>query len=216
MLHKYYHWLLRHVDYFVFLLFFCLSTFHGPAVYVLLFLTQLPIRLLPSGQVLLFTTQPSSYFWPNMTTQVESCSLVSLSVLLFWSSYIFDPTGLHKWKAAEWWAFLSCFDTVVLLFLTQPSNYFWPNRTAQVERCSLVSLSVLLFWPSYPTVFDLTILSFVTQQDYTSGKLLTGDLKKELITVLQKLVGEHQRRRAQVTDEVVKRYMTPRKLKFDY
>ena len=56
----------------------------------------------------------------------------------------------------------------------------------------------------------------MTQQDYTSGKLLTGDLKKELITVLQKLVGEHQRRRAQVTDEVVKRYMTPRKLKFDY
>ena len=53
-------------------------------------------------------------------------------------------------------------------------------------------------------------------QDYTSGELLTGFLKKELIGVLQKLVAEHQGRRAKVTDEMVKRFMTPRKLKYDY
>ncbi|KAL3831668.1 hypothetical protein ACJMK2_023391 [Sinanodonta woodiana] len=54
------------------------------------------------------------------------------------------------------------------------------------------------------------------RKDYTSGELLTGDLKKELITVLQKLVSEHREKRAQVTDEIVKQYMTPRKLAFDY
>ena len=42
--------------------------------------------------------------------------------------------------------------------------------------------------------------------------MLTGELKKELIDVLQKLVGEHQERRKAVTDEVVKQFMTPRRL----
>lgn len=54
------------------------------------------------------------------------------------------------------------------------------------------------------------------RQDYTSGELLTGFLKKELIEVLQKLLAEHQERRAKVTDDVVKRYMTPRKLKYNF
>lgn len=42
--------------------------------------------------------------------------------------------------------------------------------------------------------------------------MLTGELKKELIEVLQTLVGEHQERRKNVTDDVVTRYMTPRPL----
>lgn len=54
------------------------------------------------------------------------------------------------------------------------------------------------------------------RQDYTSGELLTGHLKKELIDVLQNLVQKHQERRAQVSSEVVRRYMTPRKLKYSY
>ncbi|XP_062621882.1 tryptophan--tRNA ligase, cytoplasmic-like [Saccostrea cucullata] len=54
------------------------------------------------------------------------------------------------------------------------------------------------------------------KKTYTSGELLTGFLKKELIEILQKLVGEHRERRAMITDEVVRQYMKPRKLKFDY
>ncbi|GAU98378.1 hypothetical protein RvY_09533 [Ramazzottius varieornatus] len=54
------------------------------------------------------------------------------------------------------------------------------------------------------------------KQDYSSGKMLTGELKKELITVLQKLVEDHKERRAAVTPETVKLFMTRRKLKFDY
>ena len=57
------------------------------------------------------------------------------------------------------------------------------------------------------------VLSF---QDYTSGELLTGYLKKELIEILQKIISEHRKRRVDVTDDVVKQFMTPRKLKFDY
>lgn len=45
---------------------------------------------------------------------------------------------------------------------------------------------------------------------------MTGFLKKELVEILQKLVGEHRQRRASLTDDVVKQFMTPRKLKFSY
>jgi len=50
------------------------------------------------------------------------------------------------------------------------------------------------------------------RQDYTSGELLSGFLKKELIDVLVPLVTEHQNKRKFITDEVVKQFMTPRKL----
>lgn len=52
------------------------------------------------------------------------------------------------------------------------------------------------------------------RKDYSSGKMLTGELKGELISVLQKIVEEHQKRRAELNDETVKEFMTPRKLDF--
>ncbi|XP_037072852.1 tryptophan--tRNA ligase, cytoplasmic-like [Pollicipes pollicipes] len=48
--------------------------------------------------------------------------------------------------------------------------------------------------------------------DYTSGELLTGFLKKELIDVLQKMLAEQQERRKAVTDDTLKLFMTPRPL----
>ena len=53
-----------------------------------------------------------------------------------------------------------------------------------------------------------------TIQEYESGRMLTGQLKKELIDVLQKLVGEHQKRREAVTDEMVNKFMTARPLAY--
>jgi tryptophanyl-tRNA synthetase len=53
-------------------------------------------------------------------------------------------------------------------------------------------------------------------KSYTSGELLTGFLKKELIEVLQKMVKEHQDRRALVTDDMIREYMKPRKLNYDF
>jgi tryptophanyl-tRNA synthetase len=48
--------------------------------------------------------------------------------------------------------------------------------------------------------------------DYKSGKLLTGDLKKKCIDVVQTYVKGFQEARSKATDEVLKEFMTPRKL----
>ena len=48
------------------------------------------------------------------------------------------------------------------------------------------------------------------QQEYSSGVMLTGDLKKVLIEVLQTLIGQHQRMRAQVETDTVLEFMRPR------
>lgn len=53
-------------------------------------------------------------------------------------------------------------------------------------------------------------------QDYTSGAMLTGELKKTLIDVLQPLIAEHQARRKAVTEETVKEFMAPRQLSFHF
>lgn len=51
-------------------------------------------------------------------------------------------------------------------------------------------------------------------RDYGSGAMLTGEVKKELIGVLQQMVKEHQDRRAAVTDEVIASFMAVRPLQF--
>ncbi|KAK6638999.1 Tryptophan--tRNA ligase, cytoplasmic [Polyplax serrata] len=51
------------------------------------------------------------------------------------------------------------------------------------------------------------------KKDYTSGQLLTGELKKILIDTLQPLVAAHQEQRSKVTDEVVKEFMSVRQFK---
>lgn len=52
------------------------------------------------------------------------------------------------------------------------------------------------------------------RKDYTSGQMLTGELKKFLIETLTPIVTSHQERRARITDAVLKEYMTPRKLNY--
>lgn len=50
------------------------------------------------------------------------------------------------------------------------------------------------------------------RKNYTSGALLTGEIKKLLIDTIQPLIEQHQKRRAEITDDVVKEFMTPRPL----
>lgn len=52
------------------------------------------------------------------------------------------------------------------------------------------------------------------EKGYTSGEILTGELKKELIEILQKIVAEHQGNRSKITDDILKHYMEPRDLGF--
>ncbi|KAI5741559.1 hypothetical protein M8J76_014876 [Diaphorina citri] len=54
------------------------------------------------------------------------------------------------------------------------------------------------------------------RKDYTSGALLTGELKKILIDTITPIVTHHQEAMKGVTEEVLAQYMTPRKLKFDF
>lgn len=44
-------------------------------------------------------------------------------------------------------------------------------------------------------------------QNYRSGELLTGELKKKCIAVLQAVVKNFQERKAQISDDVVREFM---------
>ncbi len=55
-------------------------------------------------------------------------------------------------------------------------------------------------------------MAFVLQ-DYTSGELLTGYLKKELIDLLTPIIQGYQEARKNITDETVAEFMRPRPLK---
>ena len=64
------------------------------------------------------------------------------------------------------------------------------------------------------SVAALLLHVFQLAQEYGSGRMLTGEVKSELIAVLQDVISKHQERRALVTDDMVKRFMTPRPLNF--
>ena len=49
-------------------------------------------------------------------------------------------------------------------------------------------------------------------QDYTSGELLTGFLKKELIELITPIITDLQEKRKAVTEEMVMEFMRPRPL----
>jgi tryptophanyl-tRNA synthetase len=51
-------------------------------------------------------------------------------------------------------------------------------------------------------------------EDYRTGKLLTGEVKKILIDIMSEVVLNHQKVRAATTDDVVKSFMEVRELKF--
>lgn len=49
------------------------------------------------------------------------------------------------------------------------------------------------------------------RKSYSSGEMLSGELKKISIEILQKLVADHQLKRGQVTDEIIKTFMRAEK-----
>nr|XP_054757551.1 tryptophan--tRNA ligase, cytoplasmic-like [Lytechinus pictus] len=50
------------------------------------------------------------------------------------------------------------------------------------------------------------------KEEYSSGRMMTGELKRELVVVLQSLIGDIQEKRRAVTDDIRRHFMTPRKL----
>jgi len=53
------------------------------------------------------------------------------------------------------------------------------------------------------------------RRDYSSGKMLTGELKKELIDVITPILEKHQMARKSLTDDDVLAFMKPRPLKWN-
>lgn len=51
---------------------------------------------------------------------------------------------------------------------------------------------------------------------YSTGAMLSGEIKKCAVECLQPIVAEHQAKRKLVTDEILEEFMTPRKLNFDF
>jgi tryptophanyl-tRNA synthetase len=51
-------------------------------------------------------------------------------------------------------------------------------------------------------------------QEYTAGRMLTGELKGILVKVLQDMVAAHQKARAAVTNEMVEAFMAMRRMRF--
>jgi len=49
-------------------------------------------------------------------------------------------------------------------------------------------------------------------EEYRSGRMLSGEIKAELVKCIQPLVATHQAARAQVTDDIVRAFMAPRRL----
>lgn len=75
-----------------------------------------------------------------------------------------------------------------------------------------VDVDVSCEWLSFFLEDDERLATIRT--DYASGAMLTGEVKKELIGVLQEMVKDHQDKRALVTADVVKQFMEIRPLEF--
>ncbi|XP_041465945.1 tryptophan--tRNA ligase, cytoplasmic-like [Lytechinus variegatus] len=46
------------------------------------------------------------------------------------------------------------------------------------------------------------------KEEYSSGRMMTGELKRELVVVLQSLIGDIQEKRRVVTDDIRRHFMT--------
>lgn len=96
----------------------------------------------------------------------------------------------------------------------------WKTKETSIFRTLYLFLVMLFPLFCFPhSLHDFLVLSVSSVsflQDYTSGALLTGELKKLLIETLQPMIAQHQERRKQVTDETVKQFMTPRPLNFNF
>jgi len=52
------------------------------------------------------------------------------------------------------------------------------------------------------------------REEYSSGRMMSGEIKKELVDVLVPFILNHQHARTFVSEEVVQAFMTPRPLEF--
>lgn len=75
-----------------------------------------------------------------------------------------------------------------------------------------MSVDVSCEWLSFFMEDDERLAQIL--HDYGTGAMLTGEVKKELINILQEMVKDHQERRVKVTEDVLREFMSVRPLEF--
>ena len=96
--------------------------------------------------------------------------------------------------------------TQMLMFHTNTLPFFWKMMPVCKQLHKWVKISKHIYY------YGIIVTALL--QEYRSGQMLTGELKSELISVLQKLVRTHQDCRADITDQLVQEFMTPHPLNF--
>uniref|UniRef100_A0A7S0YEQ1 Tryptophan--tRNA ligase, cytoplasmic n=1 Tax=Polytomella parva TaxID=51329 RepID=A0A7S0YEQ1_9CHLO len=82
--------------------------------------------------------------------------------------------------------------------------------TAEEQRVKGANLEVDVSWKYLNFFMEDDAKLEQIGKDYASGKILTGEIKQELIAVLTDLVQRHQNARAMVSDDVVNAFMSVR------
>ncbi|KAG2498999.1 hypothetical protein HYH03_003185 [Edaphochlamys debaryana] len=84
------------------------------------------------------------------------------------------------------------------------------GATLEEHRSRGANLAVDVPWKYLNFFMEDDVKLAKIGEEYGSGRMLTGEIKKELTTVLTDLVSRHQRARAQVTEDVVDAFMAVR------
>jgi len=98
------------------------------------------------------------------------------------------------------------------------SKYAFSGGRATVEEHRRIGGDIEVDVPyQYLNVFEFDDAKMDRiRMEYTSGRMLSGDIKKELIDVITPFILDHQKARAKVTDEIVERFMSVRPMDFKF
>ncbi|KAI9658132.1 MAG: hypothetical protein M1831_003977 [Alyxoria varia] len=119
---------------------------------------------------------------------------------------------------------MSASDPTSAIFMTDKANdvkkkinkYAFSGGRSSVEEHRELGGNTAVDVPfQYLTYFleDDSKLAEIKRQ-YESGEMLTGELKKECITIMQEYVTGFQERRSKITDDTLQAFMKPRKLEW--
>ena len=117
---------------------------------------------------------------------------------------------------------MSASEDVSAVFMTDTANqikrkinkyaFSGGGATAEEHRANGANLAVDVPFQYLTFFLDDDARLEEIREAYGSGAMMTGEIKKILIELLQKFVAEHQAKRAEVTDELIDQFMTPRPL----
>ena len=118
-----------------------------------------------------------------------------------------------KMNASEFNSAIFCTDTVKQI-TEKVNKYAFSGGKETVEEHRRTGgdcdVDISYQWLTFFEHDDMKLAH--VKAEYSSGRMLSGEIKNELIKCITPLVQRHQAARANVTDDVVKTFMTPRQL----